>query len=151
MDFENLMDDEEAAVDPQDSAAQAAAGTGHGTGVSDANGDKIDAGLKSDVETAIAETRTALEGDDSDAINAKAQALTELAMKMGQQIWKFVCLSTKFNAVTFTPPIRVTSSLRAFPALALAFGRGSIGIKSLHFIVLVPVFLVVAARARARR
>ncbi len=52
------------------------------------NGDKIDAGLKSDVETAIAETRTALEGDDSDAINAKAQALTELAMKMGQQIYE---------------------------------------------------------------
>ena len=52
------------------------------------NGDKIDAGLQSDVETAIAETRTALEGDDSDAINAKAQALTELAMKMGQQIYE---------------------------------------------------------------
>jgi molecular chaperone DnaK len=52
------------------------------------NGDKIDAGLKSDVEAAIAETRTALEGDDSDAINAKAQALTELAMKMGQQIYE---------------------------------------------------------------
>jgi len=52
------------------------------------NGDKIDAGLKSDVEAAIAETRTALEGDDSEAINAKAQALTELAMKMGQQIYE---------------------------------------------------------------
>ena len=52
------------------------------------NGDKIDAGLKSEVEAAIAETKTALEGDDSDAINAKAQALTELAMKMGQQIYE---------------------------------------------------------------
>jgi len=52
------------------------------------NGDKVDASLKSDVEAAIAETRTALEGDDVDAINAKAQALTELAMKMGQQIYE---------------------------------------------------------------
>ena len=41
-----------------------------------------------EVEAAIAETKTALEGDDSDAINAKAQALTELAMKMGQQIYE---------------------------------------------------------------
>ncbi len=52
------------------------------------NGDKIDAGLKSEVEAALAEARTALEGDDSDAINAKAQALTEVAMKMGQQIYE---------------------------------------------------------------
>ncbi len=52
------------------------------------NGDKIDAGLKSDVEAAIAETKTALESDDVDAINAKAQALTEVAMKMGQQIYE---------------------------------------------------------------
>ena len=52
------------------------------------NGDKIDASLKSDVEAAIAETKTALEGDDVDAINAKAQNLTEVAMKMGQQIYE---------------------------------------------------------------
>ncbi|MCD1624094.1 molecular chaperone DnaK [Citromicrobium bathyomarinum] len=52
------------------------------------NGDKIDASLKADVEAAIAETKTVLEGDDVDAINAKAQALTEVAMKMGQQIYE---------------------------------------------------------------
>ncbi len=50
--------------------------------------DKIDAGLKSDVEAAIAEVKTALEGDDVDAINAKAQALTEQAMKVGQVIYE---------------------------------------------------------------
>ncbi len=49
--------------------------------------DKVDAGLKSEIEAAIAETKTALEGDDVDAINAKAQALTEVAMKMGQAIY----------------------------------------------------------------
>jgi molecular chaperone DnaK len=52
------------------------------------HGDKIDASLKSDVEAALAEAKTALEGDDTDAINAKAQALTEVAMKMGQSIYE---------------------------------------------------------------
>ncbi|ANY20861.1 Chaperone protein DnaK [Tsuneonella dongtanensis] len=51
------------------------------------HGDKIDAGLKGEVEAAIAEAKTALEGDDTDAITAKAQALTEVAMKMGQAIY----------------------------------------------------------------
>jgi molecular chaperone DnaK len=52
------------------------------------NGDKIDAETKAAVEAAIAEVKTALEGDDVDTINAKAQALTEAAMKMGQQIYE---------------------------------------------------------------
>ncbi|MEM6476154.1 MAG: molecular chaperone DnaK [Pseudomonadota bacterium] len=52
------------------------------------HGDKIDAATKTAVEEALAETKTALEGDDSDAINAKSQALTEAAMKMGQQIYE---------------------------------------------------------------
>lgn len=52
------------------------------------HGDKIDASLKADVEAALAETKTALEGDDADAIGAKAQALTEVAMKMGQSIYE---------------------------------------------------------------
>ncbi|MXP09465.1 molecular chaperone DnaK [Pseudoblastomonas halimionae] len=52
------------------------------------NGDKIDAGLKGEIETAIAETKTALEGDDIDAIKAKTEKLTELSMKMGQAIYQ---------------------------------------------------------------
>jgi len=52
------------------------------------HGDKIDADLKGEVEAAVAEAKTALEGDDVDAINAKAQALTEVAMKMGQVIYE---------------------------------------------------------------
>ncbi len=52
------------------------------------HGDKIDAETKSAVEEALAETKTALEGDDAEAINAKAQALTQAAMKMGQQIYE---------------------------------------------------------------
>jgi molecular chaperone DnaK len=52
------------------------------------HGDKVDAETKSAVEAALAEAKTALEGDDTDEINAKAQALTESAMKMGQQIYE---------------------------------------------------------------
>ena len=51
------------------------------------HGDKLEADLKSEVEAAIAETKTALEGDDADAINSKSQTLTEVAMKMGQVIY----------------------------------------------------------------
>lgn len=52
------------------------------------NGDKIDADTKTAVEEAIAATKTALEGDDAEEINAKAQELTQAAMKMGEQIYK---------------------------------------------------------------
>ncbi|MEQ5786662.1 molecular chaperone DnaK [Erythrobacter sp. NFXS35] len=52
------------------------------------HGDKIDAATKTAVEEALAATKTALEGGDADDINAKAQALTEAAMKMGQQIYE---------------------------------------------------------------
>ncbi|ANK14338.1 molecular chaperone DnaK [Erythrobacter neustonensis] len=52
------------------------------------HGDKIDAATKTEVEEAIAAVKTALEGGDADDINAKAQALTQIAMKMGQQIYE---------------------------------------------------------------
>ncbi len=52
------------------------------------HGAKIDAAIKTEVEEAIAAVKTALEGGDADDINAKAQALTQSAMKMGQQIYE---------------------------------------------------------------
>jgi len=52
------------------------------------HGDKIDAGLKGEIEAAIAEAKTAIESGDAEAIKAKSQALTDLAMKMGQQIYQ---------------------------------------------------------------
>jgi molecular chaperone DnaK len=52
------------------------------------NGDKIDAETKTAVEEALAATKTALEGDDAEEIGAKAQELTQAAMKMGEQIYK---------------------------------------------------------------
>jgi molecular chaperone DnaK len=49
--------------------------------------DKLDAETKSAVAEAIAGVKTALESEDPDEINAKSQALTEVAMKMGEQIY----------------------------------------------------------------
>jgi molecular chaperone DnaK len=52
------------------------------------HGDKIEAGLKSEVEAAVASAKSAIEGGDVDDIKAKSQALTEVAMKMGQAIYE---------------------------------------------------------------
>lgn len=52
------------------------------------SGDKIDASLKAEIEAAIAEAKTAIESGDAEAMTAKTQALTEVAMKMGQAIYE---------------------------------------------------------------
>jgi len=54
----------------------------------DEHGDKVDAALKAEVETAIAEAREALAGEDIDAMKAKGEALTNAAMKIGQAIYE---------------------------------------------------------------
>jgi molecular chaperone DnaK len=52
------------------------------------HGDKIDASLKSEIEAAVAETKTAIEGGDPEAMKEKANALAQVAMKMGQAIYE---------------------------------------------------------------
>ncbi len=52
------------------------------------NGDKVDAALKAEIETAIAEAKEAIASDNVEAMTAKTQALTEKAMKMGQAIYE---------------------------------------------------------------
>ena len=52
------------------------------------NGDKIDAALKTEIEAAVAEAKTAVEGGDVAAMTEKAQALAQVAMKMGQAIYE---------------------------------------------------------------
>jgi molecular chaperone DnaK len=52
------------------------------------HGDKVDESLKSEIEAAIAEARTAVEGGDTDAIKAKSEALAQVAMKLGQAIYE---------------------------------------------------------------
>ncbi len=52
------------------------------------HGDKIDAGLKGEIEAAVAETKTAIEGGDPEAMKEKATALAQIAMKLGEAIYQ---------------------------------------------------------------
>src|SRR6187401_2095063 len=52
------------------------------------HGDKVDASLKSEIEAAVAEARTAIEGGDAEAMKAKTEALAQAAMKLGQAIYE---------------------------------------------------------------
>ena len=52
------------------------------------HGDKIDASLKAEIEAAIAATKSAIESGDADKMTEKAQALAQVAMKMGQAIYE---------------------------------------------------------------
>jgi molecular chaperone DnaK len=52
------------------------------------HGDKVSAEVKAEIEAALAETKSAIEGGDADAMNAKAAALTQSAMKLGQAIYE---------------------------------------------------------------
>ena len=52
------------------------------------HGDKIDEADKSAIETAVAELKTAMEGEDASEIQAKTQALTEASLKLGEAMYK---------------------------------------------------------------
>jgi molecular chaperone DnaK len=51
-------------------------------------GDKVTAEEKSAIETAIAELKSAKDGDDADAIAAKTQTLIQASMKLGEAMYK---------------------------------------------------------------
>lgn len=51
------------------------------------NGDKVSEDVKTEVTTAIAELRTALEGDDIEAIKAKQATLNTVAQKIGEAVY----------------------------------------------------------------
>jgi molecular chaperone DnaK len=51
-------------------------------------GDKVQASDKSAIEGAIAELKTAMEGDDAANITAKTEALMQSAMKLGEAVYK---------------------------------------------------------------
>ena len=51
-------------------------------------GDKADAEVKAEVETAIADLKTALEGEDAAEISAKAETLSGAMMKMGEAAYQ---------------------------------------------------------------
>jgi molecular chaperone DnaK len=51
------------------------------------HGDKVSAEVKTEIETALAEAKTAVEGGDADDMQQKTAALTQAAMKLGQAIY----------------------------------------------------------------
>jgi molecular chaperone DnaK len=52
------------------------------------HGDKVDAAVKSEIETAIAEARQAVESGDVEQMQQKTAALTQAAMKLGEAMYK---------------------------------------------------------------
>ena len=52
------------------------------------NADKVASGDKTDAEAVIVTARTALEGTDADAIKQAGEKLTQVAMKMGEALYK---------------------------------------------------------------
>ena len=52
------------------------------------HGDKVSADVKAEIETALVEAKTAVEGGDAATMTAKTEALTQAAMKLGQAIYE---------------------------------------------------------------
>jgi molecular chaperone DnaK len=52
------------------------------------HGDKVSAEVKSEIEGAIAEVKSALEGDDPEAIKEKAGLLAQASMKLGEAMYQ---------------------------------------------------------------
>ncbi|HEX8624799.1 MAG TPA: molecular chaperone DnaK [Allosphingosinicella sp.] len=52
------------------------------------HGDKVDESLKTEIQTAIDETRQAVESGDIEAMKSKTAALSQVAMKLGQAIYE---------------------------------------------------------------
>ena len=51
------------------------------------HGDKVDASVKGEIEAALADLKTALEGEDAEDITAKAQTLATASMKLGEAMY----------------------------------------------------------------
>jgi molecular chaperone DnaK len=51
-------------------------------------GEKADSSIKEGIDAAIAELKTALEGENTEEIEQKTQSLTQAAMKLGEAIYK---------------------------------------------------------------
>ncbi len=52
------------------------------------HGDKVEASVKGEIESAIADLKAVLDGGDADALTAKTTALQMVAMKLGEAIYK---------------------------------------------------------------
>ena len=52
------------------------------------HGDKVDASVKSEIETALSEAKAAVESGDPDQMTQKTNALAQSAMKLGEAMYK---------------------------------------------------------------
>ncbi|HIJ83624.1 MAG TPA: Hsp70 family protein, partial [Magnetococcales bacterium] len=52
------------------------------------HGDKVDAGMKGQIDSAVADLKAVMGGEDAAAIEAKTQALMEVSMKLGEAVYK---------------------------------------------------------------
>jgi molecular chaperone DnaK len=72
------------------------------------HGDKVDESVKSEIETAIAEAKSAVESGDSEQMTAKTNALAQAAMKLGEAMYKAQQAETEAaagpDAETSPPP-----------------------------------------------
>ena len=52
------------------------------------HGDKIGEAEKTAIDTAVTDLKSALEGDDAEAINARTQTLMQASMKLGEAMYQ---------------------------------------------------------------
>jgi molecular chaperone DnaK len=52
------------------------------------HGDKVDAAVKTEIETAISDAKQAVESGDADQMTEKTNALAQAAMKLGEAMYK---------------------------------------------------------------
>jgi molecular chaperone DnaK len=62
------------------------------------HGDKVSADVKSEIEKAVAEAKTAVESGDADEMQQKTAALTQAAMKLGEAMYKAQQAETETGA-----------------------------------------------------
>ena len=94
-DIENMVKDAEANAEADKARRESAEARNNAESLIHAtektiaeNEDKIELADKDAAEIAISDLQAALEGDDLDDINAKAQALSQAAMKIGELVYK---------------------------------------------------------------
>ena len=94
-DIENMVKDAEANAEADKARRESAEARNNAESLIHAtektiaeNEDKIELADKDAAEIAISNLQTALEGEDLDDINAKAQALSQAAMKIGESVYK---------------------------------------------------------------
>ena len=76
-------------------------------------GDKVDASTRAEIEAAAAEVKSALEGDDQEAIQAKTDTLMQASHKLAEAVYQQAQQQQQRRAATAPPrPPRTRTSRR---------------------------------------